>query len=61
MEDALVLPVRMGNRRDAIPTINVEFSVSQICPDSVSACVGYTYNIMSFNSVPVVFGSDFAI
>ena len=27
MEDAWVLPVRMCNRRDAIPPINIEFSV----------------------------------
>ena len=27
MEDAWVLPVRMCNRRDAIPPINVEFGV----------------------------------
>ena len=27
MEDALVLPVRMCNRRDAIPPINVELGV----------------------------------
>ena len=46
MEDAWVLPVRMCNRRDAIPPINVEFGVSQICSDCVSACVGYMYNII---------------
>ena len=27
MEDAWVLPVRMCNRRDSIPPINVEFGV----------------------------------
>ena len=40
MEDAWVLPVRMCNRRDAIPPI---WCVSQICPDCVSACVEYNY------------------
>ena len=35
---------------DAIPPINVEFGVNQICPDCVSTCVGYTYNIMSLTA-----------
>ena len=47
MEDAWVLPVRMCNRRDAIPPINVEFwCVSQICPHCASVCVEYMYNII---------------
>ena len=39
MEGALVLPVRMCNRRDAIPPISPYRC--QIYSDCVSACVGF--------------------
>ena len=64
MEDAWVLPVRMCNRRDVIPPINVEFGVLvryvlTVCLPVLSIII---YNIIYvINSVPVVFGSDFAI
>ena len=62
MEDAWVLPVRMCNRRDAIPPINVEFGVLvryvlTVCLPVLSICT----ILYVINSVPVVFGSDFAI
>ena len=52
MEDAWVLPVRMCNRRDVIPPINVELGVLvryvlTVCLPVLSIC---TYVI---NSVPV--------
>ena len=62
MEDAWVLPVRMCNRRGAIPPINVEFGVLiryvlTVCLPVLNICtILYVINI-----VPVVFGSDFAI
>ena len=62
MEDAWVLPVRMCNRRDAIPPINVEFGVLVryvliVCLPMLDICA----ILYVINSVPVVFGSDFAI
>ena len=62
MEDAWVLPVRMCNRRDAIPPINVEFGVFvryilTVCLPVLDICT----ILFVINSVPVVFGSDFAI
>ena len=61
MEDALVLPVRMCNRRDDIPPINVEFGVLvryvlTMCLPVLSICT----ILYVINSVPVIFGSDFA-
>ena len=60
MEDAWVLPVRMYN--DAIPLINVEFGVLVryvliVCLPVLTICT----ILYVINSVPVVFGSDFAI
>ena len=65
MEDAWVLPVRMCNRRDAIHPINVEFGVLvryvlTVCLPVLSICTICTI-LYVINSVPVVFGSDFAI
>ena len=62
MEEALVLPVRMCNHRDAIPPINVEFGVLvryvlTMCLPVLSICT----ILYVINSVPVIFGSDFAI
>ena len=62
MEDAWVLPLRMCNRRGAIPPINVEFGVLvrdvlTVCLPVLSICI----ILYVINSVPVVFGSDFAI
>ena len=52
MEDAWVLPVRMCNRRDAIPPINVEFGVLvryvlTVCLPVLSIII---YNIMSLTA-----------
>ena len=62
MEDAWALSVRMCNRRDAIPPINVEFSVLVryiliVCLPVLDICA----ILYVINSVPVVLGSDFAI
>ena len=62
MEDAWVLPVRMCNHRDDIPPINVEFGVLvryvlTVCLSVLSICT----ILYVINSVPEVFGSDFAI
>ena len=62
MDDACVLPVRMCNRRDAIPPINVEFGmlvryILTVCLPVLDICA----ILYVINSVPVVFGSDFAI
>ena len=62
MEDAWVLPVRMCNRRDAIPPINIEFSVFvryilTVCLPVLDICT----ILYVINSVHVVLGSDFAI
>ena len=62
MEDAWVLPVRMCNRRDAIPPINIEFIVFvryilTVCLPVLDICA-ILYVINSFH---VVLGSDFAI
>ena len=56
MEDASVLPVRMCNRRDAIPPINVEFSVlvryvQTVCLPVLNICT----ILYVINSVPVFF------
>ena len=53
----------MCNRRDAIPLINVDFGVLvryvlTVCLPVLSIICTILYVI---NSVPVVFGSDFAI
>ena len=62
MENAWVLPVRMCNRRDAIPPINVEFSVLVRCVLPVYLPVLNIRTILYvINSIRVVFGSDFAI
>ena len=52
----------MCNRQDAIPPINVEFGVLvryvlTVCLPVLSICT----ILYVINSVPVVFGSDFAI
>ena len=52
----------MCNRRDAIPPINVEFGVLvryvlTVCLPVLDICA----ILYVINSVPVVFGSDFAI
>ena len=52
MEDAWVLPVRMCNRRDAIPPINVEFGVLvryvlTVCLPVLNIII---YNIMSLTA-----------
>ena len=61
MEDAWVLPVRMCNRRDAIPPINVAFGVLVIYVLTVCLPVLSIGTILYvINSVPVAFGSDFA-
>ena len=61
MEDALVLPVRMCNRRDATPPINVEFGVLVRCVLTRCLPVLSICTILYvMNSVSVVFGSDFA-
>ena len=62
MEGAWVLPVRMYNRRDAIPLINVEFGmlvryVLTVCLPVLDICT----ILYVINSVPVVLGSDFPI
>ena len=62
MEDAWVLPVRMCNRRDVIPPINIEFgvlvrNVLTVCRPVLNICT----ILYVINSIPVVFGSDFAI
>ena len=62
MEDAWVLPVRMCNSRDVIPPINVEFGVLvrfvlTVCLSVLNICT----KLYVINSVPVVFGYDFAI
>ena len=62
MEDAWVVPLRICNRRDAIPPINVEFGVLvryvlTVCLPVLDICA----ILYVINSVPVVLGSDFAI
>ena len=62
MENAWVFPVRMCNRRDAIPPINVEFGVLvryvlTVCLPVLNICT----ILYVINSVSVDFGSDFAI
>ena len=64
MEDVWVLPVRMCNRRDAIPPIpiNVEFVVFvryilTVCLAVLDICA----ILYVINSIPVGLGSDFAI
>ena len=61
MEGARVLPVRMCNRRDAIPPISSYRC--QIYSDCVSACVRFFFFTILYviNSIHVVLGSDFAI
>ena len=62
MEGAWVLPVRMCNRRDAIPPINIECVVFvryilTVCLPVLDICA----ILYVVNSVHVVLGSDFAI
>ena len=59
MEDAWVLPVRICNRQDAIPPINVELGVLvryvlTVCLPVLNICT----ILYVINSGPVVFGSD---
>ena len=62
LEDAWVLPVRMCNRRDAIPPINAESGVLVRCVLTVCLPVLDKCTILYvINSVPVVLGSDFAL
>ena len=59
MEGAWVLPVRMCNRRDAIPPINVNVRyILTVCLPVLNFVFTILYVI---NSVHVVLGSDFAI
>ena len=55
-----VLPVRMCNRRDAIPPINVESGVLVRYVLCVCLCWIYVQYYV-INSVSVVLGSDFDI
>ena len=59
MEGAWVLPVRMCNRRDAIPPINIDVRyILTVC----LPVLGFFFTILYvINSVHVVLGSDFAI
>ena len=59
MEGAWVLPVRMCNRRDAIPLINMNVRyILTVCLPVLNFVFTILYVI---NSVHVVLGSDFAI
>ena len=59
MEGAWVLPVRMCNRRDAIPPINTDVRyILTVCLPVLNFVFTILYVI---NSVHVVLGSDFAI
>ena len=59
MEGAWVLPVRMCNRRDAIPPINMNVRyILTVCLPVFNCFYNIIYVI---NSVHVVLGSDFAI
>ena len=59
MEGAWVLPVRMCNRRDAIPPINTDVRyILTVCLPVLNFVFTILYVI---NSVYVVLGSDFAI
>ena len=59
MEGAWVLPVRMCNRRDAIPPINIDVRyILTVCLPVLDFFFTILYVI---NSVHVVLGSDFAI
>ena len=59
MEGAWVLPVRMCNRRDAIPPINMNVRyILTVCLPVLNFVFTILYVI---NSVHVVLGSDFAI
>ena len=59
MEGVWVLPVRMCNRRDAIPPINMDVRyILTVCLPVLDFCTILLYVI---NSVHVVLGSDFAI
>ena len=58
MEGAWVLPVRMCNRRDAIPPINMIVRyILTVCLPVLDFCT----ILYVINSVHVVLGSDFAI
>ena len=57
VEGARVLPVRMCNRRDAIPPINIDVRyILTVCLPVLDFLQYYV-----INSVHVVLGSDFAI
>ena len=59
MEGAWVLPVRMCNRRDAIPPINTDvWYILTVCLPVLDFVFTILYVI---NSIHVVLGSDFAI
>ena len=59
MEGAWVLPVRVCNRRDAIPPINMNVRyILTVCLPVLNFVFTILYVI---NSVHVVLGSDFAI
>ena len=59
MEGAWVLPVRMCNRRDAIPPINMNVRyILTVCLPVLNFVFTILYVI---NSVHVVLGSDFAV
>ena len=58
MEGAWVLPVRMCNRRDVIPPINID--VRYILTVCLPVLDFFTI-LYVINSVHVVLGSDFAI
>ena len=58
MEGTWVLPVRMCNRRDAIPPINMDVRyILTVCLPVLDFCT----ILYVINSVHVVLGSDFAI
>ena len=58
MEGAWVLTVRMCNRRDAIPPINMDVKyILTVCLPVLDFCT----ILYVINSVHVVLGSDFAI
>ena len=58
MEGAWVFPVRMCNRQDAIPPINMDVRyILTVCLPVLDFCT----ILYVINSVHVVLGSDFAI
>ena len=64
MEDAWILPVRMYKRRDAIPPINLTIIIDVLVRYVLTVylpVLRICTILYVFNSVPVVFGYDFAI